>query len=251
MGSPTAVGDETATPSRREKTITGTASFYTDTDTHTGVMGANQSSDAEAGPFAGAEGPGARGSGPATPTTAAAAAAASASYRAGVAASSRGSAGLRERERERERALGGVSGRRSPASSRGSGDSEGSSPDEGDAPASAAASAAGGILGLAGIPRSLPVRFAPHLFGGLKCPICSKFVPSDEVEVHLVMCLTKPRVSYNEDVLTKDAGECAICLDEMDQGDTIARLPCLCIYHKGCIDSWFKVNRSCPEHPPD
>lgn len=36
-----------------------------------------------------------------------------------------------------------------------------------------------------------------------------------------------------EDVLTKDAGECAICLDEMTQGDTIARLPCLCIYHKG------------------
>lgn len=31
----------------------------------------------------------------------------------------------------------------------------------------------------------------------------------------------------------KDTGECAICLEELLQGDTIARLPCLCIYHKG------------------
>ncbi|NXH22641.1 ZNRF2 ligase, partial [Bucco capensis] len=70
----------------------------------------------------------------------------------------------------------------------------------------------------------------------------------------------------SEDVLSKDAGECAICLEELQQGDTIARLPCLCIYHKGqvflwmhtefqevtptgCIDEWFEVNRSCPEHP--
>lgn len=32
---------------------------------------------------------------------------------------------------------------------------------------------------------------------------------------------------------------------------TIARLPCLCVYHKSCTDSWFEVNRSCPEHPED
>lgn len=98
---------------------------------------------------------------------------------------------------------------------------------------------------------SLPAHLSPHLFGGFKCPVCSKFVPSDEMDLHLVLCLTKPRVTYNEDVLTKDAGECAICLEELTQGDTIARLPCLCIYHKGCIDEWFEVNRSCPEHPSD
>lgn len=98
---------------------------------------------------------------------------------------------------------------------------------------------------------SLPAHLSPHLFGGFKCPVCSKFVSSDEMDLHLVLCLTKPRVTYNEDVLTKDAGECAICLEELTQGDTIARLPCLCIYHKGCIDEWFEVNRSCPEHPSD
>ncbi|CAH0385248.1 unnamed protein product [Bemisia tabaci] len=88
-------------------------------------------------------------------------------------------------------------------------------------------------------------------WNGLKCPVCSKFVLPDDIECHLVMCLTKPRLIYNEDVLTDDKGECVICLEDLTEGDTIARLPCLCIYHKSCIDKWFDVNRSCPEHPGD
>uniref|UniRef100_A0A1I8FE11 RING-type E3 ubiquitin transferase n=1 Tax=Macrostomum lignano TaxID=282301 RepID=A0A1I8FE11_9PLAT len=43
--------------------------------------------------------------------------------------------------------------------------------------------------------------------------------------------------------------ECAICLDDLSQGDTIARLPCLCIYHKGCIDDWFKAQSHLPSAP--
>ncbi|GLV40802.1 uncharacterized protein CBL_13695 [Carabus blaptoides fortunei] len=86
---------------------------------------------------------------------------------------------------------------------------------------------------------------------GIKCPVCSKFVLPDDIECHLVMCLTKPRLIYNEDVLIDDKGECVICLEDLLQGDVIARLPCLCIYHKTCIDKWFEINRSCPEHPGD
>ncbi|XP_026535924.1 E3 ubiquitin-protein ligase ZNRF1 [Notechis scutatus] len=101
---------------------------------------------------------------------------------------------------------------------------------------------------------ALPLHLGPRWFSshsGFKCPVCSKSVASDEMEMHFIMCLSKPRLSYNDDVLTKDSGECVICLEELLQGDTIARLPCLCIYHKSCIDSWFEVNRSCPEHPSD
>lgn len=29
------------------------------------------------------------------------------------------------------------------------------------------------------------------------CPVCSKFVSTDEIDLHIVMCLTKPRVTYN------------------------------------------------------
>ncbi|XP_025115237.1 E3 ubiquitin-protein ligase znrf2-like isoform X2 [Pomacea canaliculata] len=105
-----------------------------------------------------------------------------------------------------------------------------------------------GVFGRA-FAHSLPV----HLFAlqGIKCPVCSKAIAADDVECHLVMCLTKPRISYNEDVLTEDKGECVICFEDLSRGDTIARLPCLCIYHKGCIDKWFEKNRSCPEHPGD
>lgn len=39
-------------------------------------------------------------------------------------------------------------------------------------------------------------------------------------------------VFFAEDVLELDSGECVICLEDLEQGDTIARLPCLCIYHK-------------------
>uniref|UniRef100_M3ZGM6 RING-type E3 ubiquitin transferase n=2 Tax=Xiphophorus maculatus TaxID=8083 RepID=M3ZGM6_XIPMA len=74
---------------------------------------------------------------------------------------------------------------------------------------------------------------------------------ADEIEKHLLVCFSKTRLTYNKDILSRDSGECTICLDELEQGDTIARLPCLCIYHKGCIDEWFQVNRSCPEHPAD
>ncbi|XP_028391692.1 E3 ubiquitin-protein ligase znrf2-like [Dendronephthya gigantea] len=94
---------------------------------------------------------------------------------------------------------------------------------------------------------SLPGQlFALH---GLRCPVCSKFVQSDDVELHFVMCLTKPRLAYNADILSQDSGECVICLEDLLAGEKIARLPCLCIYHKKCIDKWFKKNRTCPEHP--
>ena len=29
------------------------------------------------------------------------------------------------------------------------------------------------------------------------CSMCGKMIPAEDVEVHFVMCITKPRVSYN------------------------------------------------------
>ncbi|KYO27528.1 E3 ubiquitin-protein ligase ZNRF1 [Alligator mississippiensis] len=60
---------------------------------------------------------------------------------------------------------------------------------------------------------ALPLHITPRWFSshsGFKCPICSKSVASDEMEMHFIMCLSKPRLSYNDDVLTKDAG-CPAC----------------------------------------
>lgn len=104
-------------------------------------------------------------------------------------------------------------------------------------------------MGRVYVTHSLPTHM--WAVNGIKCPVCSKFVMPDDIECHLVMCLTKPRLSYNEDVLTEEKGECVICLEDLLKGHVIARLPCLCVYHKSCIDQWFDVNRSCPEHPSD
>lgn len=38
--------------------------------------------------------------------------------------------------------------------------------------------------------------------------------------------------AFTADVLSKDSGECSICLEDLVQGETIARLACLCVYHK-------------------
>ena len=81
--------------------------------------------------------------------------------------------------------------------------------------------------------------------------MCKKIIPADDVEAHIIMCLTKPKINYNgntpiltilrnfstiyfcsEDVLAEDKGECIICLENLEKDQTIARLPCLCIYHK-------------------
>jgi len=100
------------------------------------------------------------------------------------------------------------------------------------------------------VSQSLP----PYLIAPMrdsKCQMCGKLIPAEDIEVHFVMCLTKPRVTYNEDVMSSTSGECSICLEDLEEGDAIARLPCLCIYHKDCIDQWFKKSQTCPEHPPD
>ncbi|KAE9552658.1 hypothetical protein FO519_004137 [Halicephalobus sp. NKZ332] len=98
--------------------------------------------------------------------------------------------------------------------------------------------------------RAIPIlRFiAGH---DVECPVCHKRVPSDDVEVHLVMCFTRPQLAYNEEVLEESRGECSICLEDMETGQTVARLECLCIYHKTCLDEWFKRKNVCPQHPGD
>jgi hypothetical protein len=44
--------------------------------------------------------------------------------------------------------------------------------------------------------------------------------------------------------------ECSICYCEFITGSVTARLSCLCLYHKDCIDNWFsrKQSHKCPYH---
>ena len=77
------------------------------------------------------------------------------------------------------------------------------------------------------------------------CDLCKKVIAFDVIESHLIECTSEP---YNEDVLKADGGECPICLDQLKAEETVARLPCLCIYHINCIKGWFRFVKGCPQH---
>ena len=49
-----------------------------------------------------------------------------------------------------------------------------------------------------------------------------------------------------------DDAECTICLEEFQAGVPMARLECLCRFHRTCIQAWF-VNHPgrCPVHQHD
>jgi len=51
-------------------------------------------------------------------------------------------------------------------------------------------------------------------------------------------------VKKNED------SECIICFCEYEKGQVAARLPCLCYFHKNCIEQWYTASskRQCPVH---
>ncbi|XP_027837960.1 E3 ubiquitin-protein ligase ZNRF2-like [Aphis gossypii] len=90
-----------------------------------------------------------------------------------------------------------------------------------------------------------------------KCPICQKIISNISIyryNNHVEQCsrMFELRTKmYNEDVINMDKSvECAICLDNMECGQRIARLKCLCTYHKACIDLWLNKNTWCPNHPP-
>lgn len=55
-------------------------------------------------------------------------------------------------------------------------------------------------------------------------------------------------IQFTEDVLTDAKGECVICLEDLNAGDVIARLPCLCIYHKGWVPFEIFGNLEIPLH---
>jgi len=60
----------------------------------------------------------------------------------------------------------------------------------------------------------------------------------------------KPQnIEFVEEILMKDLdSECCICFEQFETGNTVARLPCLCIFHKTCVVRWFEKEKRCPVH---
>ncbi|KAG0296792.1 hypothetical protein BGZ96_008520 [Linnemannia gamsii] len=99
-----------------------------------------------------------------------------------------------------------------------------------------------------------------------ECPVCGAILAGMEggkaaQEAHVQECLEgKPgqgrepinNVRYIVYKLPADSPlvdqECAICFDEFVAGRTVARLNCLCTYHRHCIHSWLQHGKACPVH---
>eukprot|EP01137_Pigoraptor_chileana_P000079 Opistho-2@35654 len=85
------------------------------------------------------------------------------------------------------------------------------------------------------------------------CPVCdAKLEDSSALDAHLDKCMRRAAIGYNTETLQIDLPgeiECQICLEEFTTGQVVARLGCLCMFHKRCVDGWFRKSRSCPSHP--
>ncbi|KAF9924697.1 hypothetical protein FBU30_005390 [Linnemannia zychae] len=99
-----------------------------------------------------------------------------------------------------------------------------------------------------------------------ECPVCGAVLAGMEggkaaQEAHVQECLEggpgqgrEPinNVRYIVYKLPADSPlvdqECAICFEEFVAGRTVARLNCLCTYHRHCIHSWLQHGKSCPVH---
>lgn len=116
------------------------------------------------------------------------------------------------------------------------------------------------------------------------CPICRRALPPKDLdgnetarESHIMDCISGrditsssapsgrqalmhvpsrapiqmlPFVATEKDCLGEDGNpqECSICMVEYDVGDQLARLECLCRFHRECIVEWFARKQECPLH---
>ncbi|KAF4337613.1 PIB1-phosphatidylinositol(3)-phosphate binding [Fusarium beomiforme] len=124
--------------------------------------------------------------------------------------------------------------------------------------------------------RALPPT--PQIAEEDECPVCHRELPSQSLpnaeelrQSHITNCIQThsaygtlgggeggapsiPRLTgmYCYSATEKDCiddAECTICLEEFTVGDQMARLECLCRFHKHCISSWFRKHPGrCPVH---
>ncbi|GAA5821257.1 hypothetical protein JCM3770_007386 [Rhodotorula araucariae] len=94
-----------------------------------------------------------------------------------------------------------------------------------------------------------------------ECPVCGTQLgglgDKAEQEEHIRQCLETGGGSVSSGrylVFKLPLGplvgqECAVCFDDFEVGDKMARLVCLCTFHEHCIASWLSRGHSCPVHP--
>ncbi|MBA0682804.1 hypothetical protein Goari_024497 [Gossypium aridum] len=55
-----------------------------------------------------------------------------------------------------------------------------------------------------------------------------------------------PSVKITKDHLSSKSNQCAVCMDDFEEGIQAKRMPCRHLYHKDCILPWLELHNSCP-----
>jgi hypothetical protein len=55
-----------------------------------------------------------------------------------------------------------------------------------------------------------------------------------------------------KDCLDTEGGlqECTICLEEFEEGEVLARMECLCKFHRRCVRGWWSSQPGCEGECP-
>ncbi|XWS39597.1 hypothetical protein CRYUN_Cryun18bG0068800 [Craigia yunnanensis] len=55
-----------------------------------------------------------------------------------------------------------------------------------------------------------------------------------------------PSVKITKNHLNSEFNQCAVCMDEFEEGTQAKQMPCKHLYHKDCIFPWLELHNSCP-----
>ncbi|XP_052206002.1 E3 ubiquitin-protein ligase RING1-like [Diospyros lotus] len=55
-----------------------------------------------------------------------------------------------------------------------------------------------------------------------------------------------PRVTVDDELLSSDLAQCAVCKDDFERDMEVKQMPCKHVYHPDCIVPWLELHNSCP-----
>ncbi|KAJ4886964.1 E3 ubiquitin-protein ligase RING1-like [Raphanus sativus] len=55
-----------------------------------------------------------------------------------------------------------------------------------------------------------------------------------------------PTVKVTMDMLRSEMNQCAVCMDEFEEGGDVKEMPCKHVFHQGCLMPWLELHNSCP-----
>ncbi|CAN8268987.1 unnamed protein product [Cochlearia groenlandica] len=55
-----------------------------------------------------------------------------------------------------------------------------------------------------------------------------------------------PTVKVTKDMLKSEMNQCAVCMDEFEDGGDVKQMPCKHVFHQDCLLPWLQLHNSCP-----